>query len=430
MFARLVGESFVRNPRRKLLTAAALVVGMAVATATLTTALDVGDRLAREFRSLGANLLVTPESDTLPVEIGGVDFRAVDEGAYLPESDLGKLKTTFWKHHILGFTPFLDVPALMTSHNSEPVPITLMGTWYQHSVNVPDGTKFQTGASVTHPWWKIQGRWFGDDANECVVGATLAARYAGEIQVGETLVLNAKSSPHPLTLLVTGIVSTGDSEDRAVIVPLSIAQKISNHPGQFRRLFVSALTKPADALSERDPSTLTPEEYDRWFCSPYISSISHEIKQVLPGTEVRTIRRVADTEGRILSRVGTLLWLVTLAALVAAGLAVAATAATTVLERRAEIGIMKAIGARNALVSWIFLAEQLMLAIAGGAIGFLAGIGLARILGETVFGTPASPRLVLFPVIVGLSAVVAIAGSLVPLQRAAHFSPATILRGE
>jgi len=145
---------------------------------------------------------------------------------------------------------------------------------------------------------------------------------------------------------------------------------------------------------------------------------------------VRTIRRVADTEGRILSRVGTLLWLVTLAALVAAGLAVAATAATTVLERRAEIGIMKAIGARNALVSWIFLVEQLMLAIAGGAIGFLAGIGLARILGETVFGTPASPRFVLFPVILGLSAVVAIAGSLIPLQRAAHFSPATILRGE
>ncbi len=111
MFARLVKESFVRNPRRKLLTAAALVVGMAVTTATLTIALEVGDRLAREFRSLGANLLVTPESDTLPVEIGGVDYRPVDEGAYLKEADLGKLKTIFWRHNILGFTPFLDVPA-------------------------------------------------------------------------------------------------------------------------------------------------------------------------------------------------------------------------------------------------------------------------------------------------------------------------------
>ena len=77
MFARLVGQSFIRNPRRKLLTAAALAVGMAVATATLTVALEVGDRMAREFRSLGANLLVTPQSDTLPLEIGGVDYRQI-----------------------------------------------------------------------------------------------------------------------------------------------------------------------------------------------------------------------------------------------------------------------------------------------------------------------------------------------------------------
>src|ERR1700678_3116300 len=98
MFARLVGESFVRNPRRKILTAAALIVGMAVATATLTVALEVGDRLSREFRSLGANLLVTPQSDTLPVEIGGVDYRPVDEGAHLDEAGLGKLKTIFWRH--------------------------------------------------------------------------------------------------------------------------------------------------------------------------------------------------------------------------------------------------------------------------------------------------------------------------------------------
>src|ERR1700688_2216401 len=125
MFARLVGESFVRNPRRKFLTAAALVVGMAVATATLTVALDVGDGLARECRSLGANLLVTPQSDTLPLEIGGVDYRPVDEGAYLQEADLGKLKTIFWRHNILGFTPFLDIPAsVQASETAQTMPAT------------------------------------------------------------------------------------------------------------------------------------------------------------------------------------------------------------------------------------------------------------------------------------------------------------------
>jgi putative ABC transport system permease protein len=441
MFARLVKESFVRNPQRKLLTAAALVVGMAVTTATLTIALEVGDRLAREFRSLGANLLVTPESDTLPVEIGGVDYRPVDEGAYLKEADLGKLKTIFWRHNILGFTPFLDVPAAVSDRQSKaPVPVTLIGSWYEHGVPVPDGTTFKTGVSVTHPWWKIEGRWFADGADECVLGTALARTMPG-IRPGQTIFVSDqgaadKAAATVTPLVVTGMVSADDAEDKGILVPLSVAQRISGHPGQFRQLFVSALTKPADALAERgeraqtDQSIqLTPTEYDRWFCSPYISSISYQIKTVLPGTEVHAIRRVAETEGRVLDRVGTLLWIVTLAALVAAALAVGATSATTVLERQEEIGVMKALGASNALVNGIFLAEQVLLAIGGGVIGFVAGTALARILGASVFGSPASPRLILLPIVLGLAAIVAIAGSLFPLRRAAHFDPAPILRG-
>ncbi len=441
MFTRLVAESLVRNPRRKILTAAALVVGMAVATATLTVALEVGDRMAREFRSLGANLLVTPQSDSLPLEIGGLDYRPVDEGAYLSEANLGKIKTIFWRHNILGFTPLLDVPVSVSdppsgasaSPASGAVSTTLIGTWFAHPVPVPDGTMFTTGASLTHPWWKIQGQWFQEGARQAVIGASLAATYPGGLAPGKTIEVTAQnlaSGRTAVSLMVTGIVSTGDAEDQAILVPLSVAQLLSGHAGEFRQLFVSALTKPADTLSERDPKSLTPTEYDRWFCSPYISSIGYQIGQVLPGTDIRTIRRVADTEGKILSRISTLLWIVTLAALIAAALAVAATSATTVLQRRDEIGIMKAIGATNSLVGGIFLAEQLLLAIAGGVVGFALGLLLARILGSSVFGSPAEARLVLLPIVLGLAALVSIAGSLIPLRRAARFNPAPILRGE
>ena len=101
MFLRIVADSFGRRPRHKLLTGAALALGMGVATAALSVSLDVGDRLAKEFRSLGANLLVTPQADSLPLEIGGVDYRPVNAGAYLPEADLPKLRrfsgiTTSW----------------------------------------------------------------------------------------------------------------------------------------------------------------------------------------------------------------------------------------------------------------------------------------------------------------------------------------------
>ncbi len=431
MFLRIVSDSFTRKPRRKVLTAAALALGMAVATATLEVALDVGDRLAREFRSLGANLLVTPASDTLPLEIGGVDYRPVDAGAYLPEGDLGKLKTIFWRNNVVGFAPFLDVPVSVAQAASQGPPpadshAELIGTWYSHSVPVPDGSAFTTGISATDPWWRVDGRWFSDASSEGVVGAALAQRL--NLRAGSELKIDAGGRSRTLT--VTGIVSTGGREDNSILAPLQIAQDLAGRSGQYRSLLVSALTKPADAFSERDPATMTPVEYDRWYCSPYISSISHQIQQQLPGVEVRAIRQVAEGEGRILTRVSGLMWLVTIAALFAAALAVGATSATTVLERRLEIGLMKALGASRRAVSSFFIAEQLFLALVGGVLGYVLGIFLARELGIGIFGVAPELRWILLPIVLVLAAVVALLGSLLPLGRASRVDPAPVLRGE
>src|SRR5438552_17861001 len=108
MFLRIVADSFGRRPRHKLLTGAALALGMGVVTAALSVSLDVGDRLAKEFRSLGANLVVTPQADSLPLEIGGVDSRPGNAGAYLPVADPPTLKTTFWHNNMVACAPDLD----------------------------------------------------------------------------------------------------------------------------------------------------------------------------------------------------------------------------------------------------------------------------------------------------------------------------------
>jgi putative ABC transport system permease protein len=427
MFFRIVSDSFKRKPSRKLLTAAALAMGMAVATATLEVALDVGDRLAREFRSLGANLLVTPASDTLPLEIGGVDYRPVDSGAYVPVSDLGKLKTIFWRNNIVGFAPSLDVPVSISSANSPgDSNAELIGTWYSHAVTIPDGSTFTTGISATNPSWRVDGRWFADAADEAVAGAALARRM--NLRAGSEIQTDAGGRSR--SLKITGIVSTGGREDDALLAPLEVAQDLAGRPGQYRRLLVSALTKPADTFSERDPASMTPAEYDRWYCSPYISSISRQIQQQLPGVDVRAIRQVAEGEGRILTRVSSLMWLVTFAALFAAALAVGATSATTVLERRSEIGLMKALGASGRAVGSFFVAEQLFLALVGGILGYVLGILLARALGIEIFGVAPTLRWILFPIILALAAAVALLGSLLPLGRASRFDPAPVLRGE
>ena len=109
MFPRLVYESFRRQTRRKLLAGIAITLGVAVATAMIAVATDIGDKINRELRSYGANLVVTPQEDTLDVEIGGVNLKPPSDGAFLNEADLPKIRGTFWHHNIVGFSPMLPV---------------------------------------------------------------------------------------------------------------------------------------------------------------------------------------------------------------------------------------------------------------------------------------------------------------------------------
>jgi hypothetical protein len=100
MFVRLVYESFRRQKRRKLLAGAAITLGVTVATAMIAVATDIGDKINRELRTIGANLIITPQEDTLDVEIGGVNLKPPSDGAFLNEADLPKIKSTFWHNNI------------------------------------------------------------------------------------------------------------------------------------------------------------------------------------------------------------------------------------------------------------------------------------------------------------------------------------------
>lgn len=433
MFLRLVTDSFSRRISRQLLTAGALALGMAVATAALSVSLDVGDRLAAEFRSLGANLLITPQADTLPLEIGGVDYRPANAGADLPESSLPKLKTIFWHNNIVGFAPMLDLPVEVWSGALKTPPTTgaatratLIGTWSRHTLAIPDGGTFVTGVEKTNPWWNVEGHWFAEDQSECVVGTALARR-AG-LRIGDSVQIRAGRQTVALT--VSGLLSTGGAEDEAIVAPLSTAQLLAGRPGVYRRLYLSAITKPEDEFGRRDPKSMTPADFDRWFCTPYISSIALQIEQALPGTDARVIRRVAEGEGRILTRVRALLWLVAAAALLAASLAVGATSAATIIERRTEIALMKALGAGTPMVKSLFAAEQVLLAAVGGGAGYALGVLLARFLGRIVFGAAPEPSLLVLAVVLALAVFVTLAGSFFSMRRAARYEPAPILRGE
>ena len=174
MFVRMVYESFRRQKRRKVLAGAAITLGVTVATAMIAVATDIGDKINRELRTIGANLVVTPQEDSLDLEIGGVNLKPPTDGAFLNEADLPNIRGIFWHNNITGFAPMLPVSVPFT-YGDKKLDVTLLGTYFAKHLSYGK-EEFTTGVRNTHPWWKVDGRWPDDDYSSVLLGERLAAR--------------------------------------------------------------------------------------------------------------------------------------------------------------------------------------------------------------------------------------------------------------
>ncbi len=427
MFLRVVGESFARSPRRKALSVIAVALGTAVATAMLAVSLDVGDKMGREMRAFGANIVATPAADSLAVEVGGIDYRPVAEGAFIREADLPRLKSIFWRNNITAFAPFLYVPARWNGR-----PVVVVGAWMDREYRAGDGQKFRTGIRATNPTWQVEGAWPADSAaNDALAGRRLGLKPGGQIAVEvagapeRTLRAGARAE-----LRITGVLDTGGPEEDQIFVPLGTAQNLAGAPGQVRKVQISAIIKPDDAFALRNPATMTPAEYERWSCTPYVGSIARQVQDALPGAVARPVRQVAQNEGEVLRKIQWLMLLLTAGALAAAGLMISSATATIVIERRVEIALMKALGSPAWLVAAFFLAEAAFQGLVGGLAGYGGGLLLAGYVARTIFGAPVAAPPLLFPLALSLALAVSLAGAFAPLRAALAFAPAVVLKEE
>ncbi|MHB1126711.1 MAG: ABC transporter permease [Bacillota bacterium] len=430
MFWRMLRQSLSKGLTGKLLVVVTIAFGASLATAMLSVLLDVGDKINQELRSYGANLIIEPQMGTFALGTGSNGHTPWSDIQLIAESDLLKMKTIFWANNIVGFAPYLEVSAAVPGLDRQ---VAVHGTWFERTVKSPTGEEITTGTRMIKPWWEVNGKWPSDgDLSTVMVGVNLAGQLG--IRPGDQLPMDF-TTPDGVRreiLSVQGIVSTGGEEDDKVIATMELVQDVLGRPGQAGGAVVSAITTPENELAKKaadDVRALTRKEYETWYCTAYVSSIAFQIEEAIPGVRAKPIRQVAESEGAILEKIQLLMLILTLAALISSALGVSSLMTTKVLERNKEIGLLKAVGAEDQGVLFLFMAETLILGILGGLLGYSMGLGFAQIIGRSVFGAFVPIRGLVAPIVLILSALVALGGSLSAMKFVIGLKPAEVLHG-
>jgi putative ABC transport system permease protein len=210
-------------------------------------------------------------------------------------------------------------------------------------------------------------------------------------------------------------------------------QKLSGREGLVERVEVSALTTPENDLARRaaqNPQSLSRIEWDTWYCTAYISAIAYQIEEIMPQVRVKPVRSVAQSEGMILEKTELMIILLTILTLLCSALAISNLVTTNIMERSVEIGLIKAIGAKNYSICLLVLAEMFLVSLAGGLLGYVAGLGLARLIGYFVFGSVVELKTVVIPLSFIMVLLITVLGSLPALRSLLHLRPTLVLHGK
>ena len=423
MFWTMVKGALIRQRGRFFLIALTVALGVSLAAAMLNVMFDVGDKVNQELKAFGANITVAPKNASLLNDVYGVGS---DSGhkEYLNEEDLGKIKTIFWTNNIVAFTPMLNGTVSVNGQN-----VNLTGTWFNYHMTLPTGDAFDTGVEEMKSWWQIDGDWPKDNTDQVLVGQKLAESL--QVKTGDTLSYRRADGTQG-QFVIAGLVSGGGNEDNAILASLPVVQQALNLKGKVSEIEVSAITTPENDLARKaaaNPERLSQAEREIWYCTAYVSSIAFQIEEVVNNSSARPVRQIAESEGKILDKTQLLMLLITVLSLISAALGVSNLVSANVMERSREIGLMKALGAKNYEVILMILTETLIAGIAGGIVGYFIGMGFAQVIGYTVFGSAIANNIIVVPIVGSLMVAVILLGSVPAIRTLLSLQPASVLHG-
>ena len=423
-FRMIIGALFIQRGKMFMI-AFTIALGASLSTAMLNTMIGVGDKVNKELKVYGANINVVAKEASLLDDIYGMSNDDTETNKYLKEDELGKIKTIFWAFNIVDYTPYFNTGVTV---NSDSTKVKMVGTWYAHHMSLDTGEELNTGMINLKNWWTITGEWLKDDDEAVMLGSLYATRNG--YSVGDELEIKGKNLTKKLK--IKGIYESGSDEDSYIYTTLKLAQEFAGKTNVVNSIEVSALTTPDNELARkaaRNPLSLTIKEWEVWYCTAYVSAICYQIQEVITDSVAKPIRQVAESEGDILNKTTLLMILITALSLIGSALGISNLVTASVMDRRTEIGLQKAVGASNTRIIGIMLTEIMLTGIMGAIVGYFVGLGLTQIIGFRVFGSAIDPAPMVIPIVTVLILLVTLIGSIPAIRYLLNLNPTEVLHG-
>jgi len=402
MFKHVILYS-LRRLQVRLLTTILTVIGVAIAVANIVGLISVSeiarDQTVRIITELGVNtIFVTPyfELDKSPFEQSGVastalptDFASFFEG----------------KEYAEKFTPVLALPAYV-AYKDKRIFTNVIGT--------------RPEIFEIRPYKLKEGRFMRKEESEnaemvAVLGHTVARHlFPAGNAVGEKIVIKGQRYEVIGTLEEKGKIGFEDFDNR-LFIPLPNAQKIFGFP----YIHVIAIKHPLQMKTEKVVEQIK-RELANWL---KVDEKNQDVFQVF------SMKELVKAGNEFFEIIGTIMLAVSSIALIVAGILIMVVMLMSVMEQTREIGVRKAVGARNRDVLIQFLTEAILQVLAGQVIGLILGFGGVYLLCLRVeWNFFISPRTVIMAILFSL--IMGVVFAILPAWRGAKQDPVVSLRYE